>query len=133
LVTAAVIIIALWVSFERPGPGQVSGVVATVDLRVISPTRGTENPKGAGPVKVRGDAAQLRIILPPGSEGRYDGEIIRREGDVPLLQSSGTTKWEDHDVVLDLPVSLRGLSPGRYSIVLRREGSEWEYYALSVE
>jgi hypothetical protein len=91
LATAAAIIIALWVSFERPGPGQVSGVVATVDLRVISPTRGTENPNGAGAVKVRGDAAQLRIILPPGSEGRYDGQIMRREGDMPLLESSGTT------------------------------------------
>src|SRR6266404_2361898 len=83
LATATVIIIALWVSFERPG--QVSGVVATVDLRAISPTRGAENPNGAAAVKVRSDATQLRIILPPGSEGRYDGEIIRRKGDAPLL------------------------------------------------
>jgi hypothetical protein len=66
--------------------------VATVDLRLVSPTRGIEN-----------NNSGLR-----------------------LLQAH----LENHDVLLNLPVKLGKLTPGRYLLALRREGPEWVYYPL---
>jgi hypothetical protein len=32
-----------------------------------------------------------------------------------------------------LPIEVERLTPGRYSLALRREGSEWVYYPLILE
>jgi hypothetical protein len=130
LAIAAVLAIAVWAMQPRSSPA--SGVVAIVDLRLASPTRGGENDGTASPTAPR-KANRLRIILPIGSEGKYDCQILRWEQSAPLLRTSGEALLENHDVVLNLPVKVGNLKPGRYSLALRRETSEWIYYKLVVE
>jgi hypothetical protein len=131
LAVAAVLTVAVWARLDRSS--SISNAVATIDLRLASPTRGIENNTGAAAVTARRKAGRLRIILPIGSEGKYECQILRTGQSVPLLRSSGEALLENHDVVLNLPVALGGLLPGRYSLALRREGSEWVYYALILE
>jgi hypothetical protein len=131
LAVAAVLAVAVWARLDRSS--SVSNAVATVDLRLASPTRGIESNNGAAPVMARRKAGRLRVILPIGSEGKYDCQILRPGRSVPLLRSSGEALLENHDVVLNLPVELDNLTPGRYSLALRREGSEWVYYPLVLE
>jgi hypothetical protein len=131
LAVAAVLAVAVWVTLERFS--STSSAVATVDLRQASPTRGIENNNGAAAVTARRNAGRLRIILPIGGEGKYECQILRPGRSVPLLRRSGEALLENHDVVLNLPVELGNLTPGRYSLALRREGSEWVYYPLVLE
>jgi hypothetical protein len=130
LAVAAVLAIAVWAMQERSSPA--SSLVATLDLRLSSPTRGGEN-DGTASATVPRKANRLRIILPIGSEGKYDCQILRWEQSAPLLRTSGEALLENHDVVLNLSVKLRNLPPGRYSLALRRASSEWMYYKLVVE
>jgi hypothetical protein len=130
LAVAAVLAIAVWAMQERSSPA--SSLVATLDLRLSSPTRGGEN-DGTASATVPRKANRLRIILPIGSEGKYDCQILRWEQSAPLLRTSGEALLENHDVVLNLSVKLRNLTPGPYSLALRRASSEWMYYNLVVE
>lgn len=131
IAVAVVLAVAVWARLDRSS--SVSNAVATVDLRLASPTRGIENNNGAAAVTTRRKAGRLRIILPIGSEGKYECQILRTGQSVPLLRSSGEALSENHDVVLNLSVELGKLMPGRYSLALRREGSEWVYYPLIVQ
>jgi hypothetical protein len=131
LAAAAVLAVAVWARLDRSS--SISNAVATVDLRLASPTRGIDNNDGANAVTARRKAGRLRIILPIGSEGKYECQILRTGQSVPLLRSSGEALLENHDVVLNLPVALGGLLPGRYSLALRREGSEWVYYKFILD
>jgi hypothetical protein len=120
----------LWVNQHRAFPDL--NRVATVDLRLISPTRGQA--PGPQTATVRKAAGGLRVVLPVGSDGNYEVGILGQDRQpTPLLRSSGSTRLEDHDVVLNLPVNLSNLKGGKYWLGLRRDGSEWEYYSLSVE
>jgi hypothetical protein len=130
LAVAAVLAVAVWAKIARSS--SASSVVSTVDLRLASPTRGIENDNGAG-ASARRNASRLRIILPIGSEGKYDCQILGPGHTRPLLLASGEALLENHDVVLTLPVKLNGLMPGPYSLALRRESSEWVYYKLAVK
>jgi hypothetical protein len=123
--------VAVWARLDRSS--SISSAVATVDLRLSSPTRGIENNNGADAVTVRRKAGRLRIILPIGSEGKYECEIFHTGQSVPLLRTSGEALLENHDVVLNMPVQLGSLTRGRYSLALRRDGSEWVYYPLVLE
>ena len=106
--------------------------VATVDLRLISPTRGQI--PGPETATVRKATDGFRIVLPVGSEGHYEMAILGPdEKSTPLLHSSGSTKLEGHDVVLDLPANLTHLKSAKYLLTLRRDGYEWEYYSLTLE
>lgn len=131
LAVAAVLAVAVWMTLDRSS--STSSAVATVDLRQASPTRGIENNNGAAAVTARRNAGRLRIILPIGGEGKYECQILRSAQNAPLLRASGEASLENHDVVLNLPVELGKLAPGRYSLALRREGSEWVYYPLILE
>jgi hypothetical protein len=128
LSVAAVLAVAIWVRLDRPS--SISKAVATIDLRLASPTRGIENDNGADAVTVRRNAGRLRIILPIGSEGKYECQIVRPGQSVALMRASGEASLENHEVVLNLPIELGSVTAGRYSLALRREGSEWVYYPL---
>jgi hypothetical protein len=131
LAVASVLAIAVWVALDRSSSS--SSVVTTVDLRLISPARGVDNNNGGDAVTARRKAGRLRIILPIGGEGKYECQILRTAQSVPLLHASGDALLEIHDVVLNLQIELHNLKPGRYSLALRREGSEWVYYTLILE
>jgi hypothetical protein len=128
---AAVLAVALWATLNRSLSS--SSVIATVDLRLVSRTRGVENNNSAAAVPAGRNAGRLRIILPIGSEGKYECQILGAPQSVSLLRASGEAHLENHDVVLDLPVKLGKLAPGRYLLALRRESSEWVYYKLFLE
>jgi hypothetical protein len=128
---AVVLAVALWATLNRSS--STSSVVATVDLRLVSPTRGIENNNSAAAVTAGRNAGLLRIILPIGGEGKYECQILRQGQSVPTLFSSGEAHLENHDVVLNLPVKLGKLTRGRYLLALRRESSEWVYYKLFLE
>lgn len=127
----AVLAVALWATLNRSSSS--SSVIATVDLRLVSPTRGIENNNSVAAVTAGRKAGRLRIILPIGGEGKYECQILRQGQSVPTLFSSGEAHLENHDVVLNLPVKLGKLTPGRYLLALRRESSEWVYYKLFLE
>jgi hypothetical protein len=129
LAAAAVVVFAIWGSSHQLPPA--SNAIATVDLRASAPTRGTETAEGA--VKVQRDAARLRIILPIGSEGRYDFELVPSDGHQSSLHGSAHTRLENHEVTLDLPIATNHMKPGLYSLALRNNGSDPEYYSLRFE
>jgi hypothetical protein len=131
LAVAAVLAVVVWATLDRSS--SASSAVATVDLRLASPTRGIANNDGAAAVTAPRKAGRLRIILPIGGEGKYESQILRPGQNVPMLFTSGEAHLEDHDVVLNLPVDLGKLTSGRYSLALRREGSEWVYYKFILE
>lgn len=135
-VASLVVVVAatIWIWRERnPSENRVD-VVATIDLRAATPTRGAEKPRTLPSAKVHRQTAQLRIILPLGSDGAYEAGILASGSNQPLLaRASGITQVEDHSVVLHLSVSLSALAPGDYLLALKRTGGEWEYYSLTVE
>ena len=128
LAIAAVLAVAVWVTLERSS--STSSTVATIDLRLVSPTRGIDNNNPADAVAAQHQVGRLRIILPIGSEGKYECQILRAPQSTPLLRVPGDASLENHEVVLNLSVELGKLMPGRYLLALRREGSEWVYYPL---
>lgn len=130
IVTAAVLVIAVWMGFHRPE--RIGDGVAMIDLRAVAPTRGLENTAGML-TKVPRTAGQAKIILPIGSEGVYDCEILPLGQTVPIQHASGQTSREDHNVILNLPLDLAHLKPGRYSLALRYDGSDWLYYPIILE
>jgi hypothetical protein len=119
----------LWVNQRRALPDL--NRVATVDLRLISPTRG----QVAGPrtATVRRAAGGVRIVLPVGSEGNYEMEILGEDARPTFVRSSGSTRLEGQDVVLSLSVDLLTLKSGKYLLALRRNSSEWAYYSVMLE
>jgi hypothetical protein len=120
----------LWVNQHRASPD--SNQVATVDLRLISTTRGQA--PGPQTATVRKAAGGLRIVLPVGSEGNYQVAILGQDRKpTPLPRISGNTRLEGHDLVLNLPVNLSNLNSGEYLLALRRDGGEWEYYSVILE
>jgi hypothetical protein len=128
MAAAAAILIAAWIVKGRHSP--VSSEITTIDLRSLSPTRGIES--GVEPLaRISGRARILQAVLPIGSEGNYECEILK-EG-LPVARSSGETVLESGRVVLNLPMDLQNLSPGRYRLALRRNGSGWASYPVELK
>jgi hypothetical protein len=127
---AAVIIIAVLATLQRSSSIPTSA--ATIDLRLVSPTRGSETSETAPTAVVR-SAGGLRVVLPIGSEGKYDCEIRQESDGRLLLRGSGEALLENHEVTLNLPISLRSLPSGRYSLRLGRNGSDWAKYPLDLK
>lgn len=130
LAATAVIVLAGWLILIRPSP--VPSGVATIDLREMSPTRGSESSATTLITAVRRNGT-VRILLPIGSEGRYDGDVLEEPGDRPVAQDSGEASVEDHAVVLNLSINLGKLNRGRYSLGLRHNRGEWAYYPVELK
>ena len=130
LACAASTLMAVWTGSQHPAT--TSGV-AIIDLRLSSPTRGTENAVGAVAATVHRDTNRLRVILPPGSEGSYEFELLGYERSTVVLRGAAQTTVEKDQVILNLTASLVGLTPGKYSFALRHGDSDWEYYSVTIE
>jgi len=124
------IIMFIWIRYRAPA---APGLVTTIDLRV-SYTRGNEKHSAPQRAQVRRPMARFRIVLPFGTDGYYEAVVVPANSHQTVLTSaSGNTQIEDHNVVLNLSVDVSALEPGDYSLGLRRSGSEWEYYPLTVQ
>jgi hypothetical protein len=135
LVGCSVLFVAagLWIWANQHRSLETGTGVVTLDLRVAAPTRGQELPSPLR-IKMPTNTGRLRIILPVGSEGSYDAQVL--DADMkgpPVARSSGNTQIEEEGVVLNLAVKLSTLRPGNYSLALRRDHREWEYYGLTLE
>jgi hypothetical protein len=128
LAATAVLIIAIWLGFQKPA--QIKVETATIDLRPFALTRGGATAAAAGDVPaINAKAKQLRLLLPAGSEGQYECEILGDRKDPALTHLSGETTLQNHDVVLELPIR-SSFRAGQYTLALRRKGSEWLYYPI---
>ena len=128
LAAAAVLLLAVWMGFEKPA--QIRTETATIDLRPFALTRGGATVAAAGDTPaVNAKVSRLRLILPAGSEGHYECEILGGRKDPALTHLSGETALQDHNVVLELaiPPSFRA---GQYTLALRKQGSGWVYYPV---
>jgi len=130
LACAAAVLMAVWTTSQHPAA--TSGV-AIIDLRLSSPTRGTENAIGTVAATVHRDTNRLRVILPPGSEGSYEFELLGYERSTAILRGAAQTTVEKDQVILNLTTSLAHLTPGKYSFALRHGDSPWEYYSVTIE
>ena len=124
----AIVIVGAWLILLRPSKMPVG--VATIDLRAAAPTRGLE---GSTPVNAVRSNGAVRVLLPIGSEGAYECQIQPEWGGRPVLTASGQAAVRDHEVVLDLPVNLAQLPPGRYRLGLLRSRSDWTNYRLELK
>ncbi|GEM_PF-5134690 len=130
LASAAALLVAVWTNSRHPATISTVGVI---DLRLSSPTRGAENAAGAVAATVHRDANRLRIILPPGSEGSYEFELLGYDRSVAVVRGAAQTTVEKDQVILNLSARLAHLNPGKYSLALRHDDSPWEYYPVAIE
>jgi hypothetical protein len=130
LACAAAILVAVWTSSQHPA---ATSSVAIIDLRLSSPTRGTENAIGAVAARVHRHTQRLQVILPPGSEGSYEFELLNYERSTAVLRGTAQTTVEKDQVILNLTANLVRLTPGKYSFALRHGDSPWEYYSVTIE
>ena len=113
--------------FQRPGEPLIA---ATLDLRPLSPTRGESPTEGAAQTLPRG-RLHVSVQLPVGSEdGAYDVAVMQAGRELQLGQ--GTARAQDSVMVLTVRMDLRSLGPGRYAFSVRRVGSSWQEYPLSL-
>jgi hypothetical protein len=101
-----------------------------LDLRNRSVPRGTEANPNEQPLEVHRAATHLDIYLPLGSgEGPYDVRIVTHAGE-SILTLDGTAKLNNHITSLQVAVSLIAARPGRYTLQIRKNGSDWNSYPL---
>jgi len=124
---AAAVLVVLWLSFAHSP--SIPATISTIDLRTTSFTRGADTESlGA---KAQRTSGTMQILLAIGSEGDYECEIRDRTGAI-LRRTSGTAVSTNKGVVLNLPISLGSLAPGRYQISLRHPGEDWVNYAFDL-
>ena len=129
---AAVLVFALVLGFRAPI--QTPTKIATVDLRPLFPTRGVETATTAAKIPAISEKVTgLRLILPAGTEGKYECEILSARKDAVLTHVSGETSFQDHQVVLDFPISSSSFRGGDYFLALRKDGDSWAYYPLTLK
>jgi hypothetical protein len=109
-----------------------SSGVATVDLRSI--TRGDETSAPA-PGTLHRNTASVRILLPVGSaDGAYEVGVFQQAGSTaPIVTGTARTNLENNDLVLRLPLLLKSVRPGSYSLGIRHGNSEWAYYPVRID
>ena len=125
---AAALVLAVWLGLRTPI--HTANRTATVDLRPLSPTRGGEMVTTPGEIPaINGKIARMRLILPAGSEGKYECEILSGSRATILMRVSGETSFQNHQVVLDLPMR-SSFEAGHYFLALSKQGDGWAYYHL---
>jgi hypothetical protein len=129
LATAIVVLVAVLLISIRPSHLPIG--IATIDLRLASPTRGAGNAEGV--VHAARSNGTVRILLPIGSEGKYESEIQSKPGGRSIVSSSGQASLQNREIILDLPINLAQVPSGSYYLALRRNSSEWIYYSLDLK
>jgi hypothetical protein len=107
-------------------------VRAALDLRPYAITRG-EPQRDLPPLAIpRGDLA-LTLFLPTGSEpGAYEVEV-RDSSATARATARGVAELRNFVSTLEVAVSLGDLSPGPYSLAVRRDGNQWQLFPLQLQ
>lgn len=130
---AAALVLAIWIGSHSLT--QIHNQVATVDLRPFALTRGGAEVTAAGQaLAVAGKASRLRFILPAGSEGQYEFEILAGNNkDAALMHVSGETFLQNHQVILELSMPSHSFQTGQYTMALRKQGHDWVSYPVVIK
>ena len=122
----------LW---RRVHPRSQSERAAVLDLREWAALRGNQSPAAtASRAKLELPHTRLRVTvyLPSGSSpGDYQLQVLDASGKAAAA-SRDAAKPEGNDMTLHLNLDLSRLTPGHYSLALRRETLEWNYYPLEI-
>ncbi len=136
---AAALIVALGVwslpANRSAGPGPTEATAATqvtLDLRPYSVTRGPTESDATPPLELPRGVAELTIFLPVGSEpGPYDVQLLDAE-QRSLASTQGEAAVRDFVTTLAVTLDLSEVTPGSYSLAVRRTGDGWRVYPALV-
>lgn len=131
LVFAAVTALLLAIVWGLRTPVQISPKTETVDLRPFSLTRGGETVTAAGETPaISGKTSRLRLLLPPGSEGPYECEILGDRKGTALIHAGAEASVREGQVILEFAVPSAHIPAGQYTLALRKQGADWVYYPV---
>ena len=105
-----------------------------VDLRPFTVER-SDRAASAPPPPLRLPATPVQtvIYLPVGVEpAPYEIRVLDSELRT-RANASGTAKMENFEAVIRTRLDLGGLTPGRYSLLMRRPGEDWREFPLIIE
>jgi hypothetical protein len=105
---------------------------AQLDLRPYAITRGEPQPVLPPLVLPRGDL-MLTLLLPTGSEpGQYEVQV-KDSNATTRASARGNAELRQYVSTLEVAVSVGELSPGMYSLEVRRDGNEWQQFPVRLE
>ncbi len=106
---------------------------AELDLRKFAVLRSEQSADNAPPVSLPVGVVDLTLLLPVGSEaGAYDVQLL----DSNLRSQSeakGSGAIENFVTTIRVRMDLRGLTPGRYQLAVRRQGDSWRMFPALVQ
>lgn len=143
IVTAIAAVIAicvgLWASgtFNRlapPGAASPAPIIAQIDLRNWSITRGAPEPSQQHkPILVPRGRLQLTILLSFGSQaGTYNIQILNQT-DQPLIRASGQATIVNGITKLRVSLNTSSLPPGNFLLGIRRPPLDWTSYPIAIQ
>ena len=108
---------------------------ATLDLRPFSENRGTDPGRAAEKPKLTLTRKRLQLALyfPVGmDEGQYTLQLL--DGQLhTLLKQSVNASLQNHIVSATADLDLRSITPGAYTLALRKTGDEWRTFPVLLE
>ncbi len=106
---------------------------ATLDMKDLSATRGSDAEVPAKPRLLPRHPVDLTVLLPVGSlEGTYELQLLDK-ADQPLLRVEGRADIREGLTVMRLRLDLRPYPPGDYRMRERRAPGGWIYAPVRLE
>jgi hypothetical protein len=121
-----------WTTRENGVVSSGTRLRAELDLRPYAITRGEPQPVLPPLVLPRGDL-MLTLLLPTGSEpGQYEVQV-KDSSATTRASARGNAELRQYVSTLEVAVSVGELSPGMYSLAVRRDGNEWQQFPVRLE
>ena len=104
-----------------------------IDLRPFTVERSARPRAEPPPIRLPASPVQSVIFLPVGVEPA-DYEIRVLDSELRIrANASGSAKLENYVAVIRTRLDLGGLTPGRYTLLMRRPGDDWRQFPLVIE
>lgn len=107
---------------------------AVLDLRPYSAER-SDRPSNNVPQPLRLPRCRLQAVfyLPVGVEtGSYELRILDTELKTRLT-APATANMKNSETIIETELDLQALSPGKYTLAIRRAGDDWRQYPLWID
>ena len=107
---------------------------AVVDLRPYTAER-SDRPPNSAPQPLRLPRSRLQAVfyLPVGVEtGSYELRILDTELKTRLA-APATANMKNFETIIETEMDLQALSPGKYTLAIRRAGEDWRQYPLWID